>query len=91
MEPGFSQWCPVTGAWAQTDMQEAPSEHQKTLFHREVDGALAQAAQKGGGVSILGEIQKPPGHSAGQVALGGLEQRGWTRFLQRFPPTSAPL
>ena len=34
------------------------------------DGALAQAAQRGRGVSLLQDLQKSPGHGPGQPALG---------------------
>ena len=58
-------------SWAQTGTQEVPFEHQETLFHCEGDGALAQVAQGGCGVSILGDTQKPSGHGLGQQTLGG--------------------
>lgn len=32
--------------------------------------AMSQAAQKGGGVSLLGDLQKPRRHGGGQPALG---------------------
>ena len=57
--------------WGQTEAQEAPSEHQETFFHCEHDQALEQIAEGGCGVSICGDIQKPTGHSPGQLALGG--------------------
>ncbi|KAK4828652.1 hypothetical protein QYF61_000300 [Mycteria americana] len=65
--------------WAQTETQEVPSEHQEKLFYTEGYQALAQVALRGGGVSLLGEIQKPFGHGPGlQVALlewgGGLDK-----------------
>ena len=68
MEPGSAQWCPVAGPnWAQTGTQEVPSEHQETVSHCEGGRALAQVAQGGCGVSILGGIQKPSGH----LTVGG--------------------
>ena len=45
MEPGSFQWCPATGQEAQIETVEVPSEHQETLFHREGERALPQAAQ----------------------------------------------
>lgn len=56
---------------AQTETQEAPSEHQETCFHSEGDRALPQAAKEGCGVSIAGDTQKPYGCSPGQCALRG--------------------
>jgi len=44
------------GQWAQTEAQEALSEHEEELLHSEGDGALAQAAQEGRGLSS-GDIQ----------------------------------
>ncbi|KAK4823748.1 hypothetical protein QYF61_006017, partial [Mycteria americana] len=38
-------------------------------FHHEGDRALAQVALRGCGVSHLGDIQKPSGHSPGQPPL----------------------
>lgn len=49
------------------ETQEVLSEQQESLFHREGDPALAQVAQEGGGVSILGVIQRPSGHGPGQL------------------------
>ena len=48
------------GQRAQTEAQEVPSEH-------EGDGALAQAAQGGCGVSFSGDIPAPPGRGAVQL------------------------
>lgn len=56
--------------WAYTEIQDVPSEHDKTLFHCECDGALAQVAQVDHGAFILGDIQRLPGHSSGQLVVG---------------------
>ena len=47
-----------------------PSEHKEELLPSEGDGALAQAAQGGCGVSFSGDIPAPPGRGAVQPALG---------------------
>ena len=57
---------------AQTETREVPCERQETPFCCEGDQALAQVAQGGCGISILGGIQKLRGHSPGQPGLGGL-------------------
>ena len=49
--------------------QRKHSKHQETLFHCKGDQALAQVAERGCGISTLGDIQKLSGHSAGQPAL----------------------
>ena len=46
------------------------SEHEEELLHPEGDGALAQAAQGGCGVSFSGDIPAPPGRGAVQPAVG---------------------
>ena len=58
------------GQWAQTEAEEVPSEHEEELLHSEGDGALAQAAPGGCGVSFSGDIPDPPGRGAVQPALG---------------------
>ena len=57
------------GQWAQTEAQEVSSEHEEEL-HSQGDGALEQAAQGGGGVSLSGDIQDPPGQGSVQPAVG---------------------
>jgi len=56
------------GQWAQTEAEKVPAEHEEELLPSEGDGALAQAAQGGCGVSFSGDI--PPGRGAVQPALG---------------------
>jgi len=57
------------GQWAQTEAEEAPAEDEEELLPSEGDGALAQAAQGGSGVSS-GDIQDPPGQGPLQPAVG---------------------
>lgn len=73
MEPGFFQWCPVTGqkAVGPTETQESPSKHQETLVHCEGDQAQTQVAGRAGGVSIFEDIRKLSGYGHGQLGLGG--------------------
>jgi len=68
------------GQQAQTEAEEAPSEHEEELLPSEGDGALAQAAQGGCGVSFSGDIEDPPGQGPVQPALGdpASEGGGWT-------------
>jgi len=58
------------GQRAQTEAQEAPSEHEEELLPSEGDGALEQAAQGGCGFSFLRDIQNPPGQGPVQPAVG---------------------
>jgi len=58
------------GQWAQTGAEEVPSEHEEELLPSEGDGAPAQAAQGGCGVSFSGDIQDPPGQGPVQPAVG---------------------
>ena len=55
------------GQRAQTEAEEAPAEHEEERLPSEGDGALAQAAQGGCGVSFSGEIPDPPGRGAVQL------------------------
>jgi len=67
------------GQQAQTEAEEAPAEHKEELFHSEGDGALAQDAQGGCGVSFSGDIQDSPGHGAVHPAVGDpASAEGWT-------------
>ena len=50
--------------------QCVPSEHEEELLPSEGDGALAQAAQRGCGVSFSGDIPDLPGQGPVQPALG---------------------
>lgn len=70
MESGSFQ-CQDQRQQAQTATQGTPSEHQEMLFDCEDDQTLAQVAWGCCGVSIFGDIPKPPGHSLGQLCLGG--------------------
>jgi len=58
------------GQRAQTEAEETPSKHEEELLHSEGDGALAQAAQSGCGVSYSGGTQNPPGQGPVQPAVG---------------------
>lgn len=73
------QWCsvPEPEAMAPTEIQE----HQEKSFHCESDYTLAQVAQEGRGVFILGDFQKPSGHDPGQCSDPAWA-RGWTGVLQ---------
>jgi len=67
------------GQWAQTEAQEVPPEHEEELLPCEGDGALAQAAQGGCGVSFSGDTQTPHGRGSVQPALGDPAWAGgWT-------------
>jgi len=79
MGPSSFQWCPETGQRAQTEAEEVPAEPEEELLPSEGDGALAQAAQGGCGVSFSGDIQDLPGQGPVQPAVGDpASAGGWT-------------
>jgi len=67
---GDNEVLKVSGQRAQTEAEEAPAEHEEELLPSEGDGALAQVAQGGCGVSFSGDIQDLPGHGPVQPAVG---------------------
>ena len=68
------------GQWAQTEAQEVPSEHKEIILYFEDDRALAQAAQRGCGISYSGNVENPPGGVPVQPAVGDPALTGgWTR------------
>ena len=62
-------FCGFQRQWAQTEIQEIPFKNKKKLFYCGVDWRLEWAAQRGWGISILGDIQNLTGHSLEQPAL----------------------
>ena len=65
------------------------SEHEEELLPSEGDGALAQAAQGGCGVSFSGDIPDPPGQGPVQPALGDPASTGrldWVTHRGPFQP-----
>jgi len=75
--------------WAQTEAEEVLSEHEEELLPSEGDGALAQAAQGGCGVSFSGDIQDPPGQGPLRPAVGDPASAGgldWVIHRGPFQP-----
>ena len=74
-----AQW-QDNGQWAQTEVEDIPSEDEEELLPSESDGALEQVAQRGCEFSYYsGDIQEPLGRGPLQPALddpalaGGLD------------------
>jgi len=63
-----------------------PSEHEEELLPSEGDGALAQAAQGGCGVSFSGDIQDPPGQGPAQPAVGDPASAGGLDYMTHRGP-----
>jgi len=77
------------GQWAQTETEEVPAEQEEELLSSEGDGALAQAAQGGCGVSFSGDIPAPPGRGPVQPTLGDPASAGrldWVTHRGPFQP-----
>ena len=74
------------GQWAQTEAEEVLSEHEEELLPSEGDGAVAQVAQRGCGVSFSGDTQDLPGRGSVQPALGDpASAGGWTGWPTEVP------
>jgi len=78
------------GQRAQTEAEEAPAEHEEELLPSEGEGALAQAAQGGCGVSFSGDIQDPPGQGPVQCALGDPASAGGLDWVTHRGPFQPP-
>ena len=63
--------------WAQAEEEEAVWTPGNIFFYCEGDQALAQVSQRGCEVSIIGGVQKLPGHGPGKHALGCPPWVGW--------------
>ena len=87
-KPDSSQMCPETGQeeLAQIGIQEMMFKCKKNAFYCKDGQALAQVAQRGCGISVLGDTQNPTGCSAEQPALGDPALAGcWTRQSPEAP------
>lgn len=63
--------------------------HQEKFCYFEGDRIMVNIAQRVGGVTILGDLQQPPGHHPGQPVTGPLIIREVGQDdLQRFLSTS---
>jgi len=74
---------------AQTEAEEVPSEYEEEFLPSEGDGALAQAAQGGCGVSFSGDIPDLLGQGPLQPALGDPASAGgldWVTHRGPFQP-----
>lgn len=70
-------------------MQENPFKHQKNVIHCEGDQTLAQVAQRGCGVSVLGDTQMLTEHGPEHPAVLGPACSEVGADFQRSLPTSA--
>ena len=58
------------GQRAQTEAYAVPPEHEEDILDLEGEGALAQDARGGCGISFSGDIQEPPGQGPVHPAVG---------------------
>jgi len=70
-------------------LQDFPSEHEEELLPSEGDGALAQAAQGGCGVSFSGDIRDPPGQGPVQPTVGDPASAGGLDWVTHRGPFQA--
>jgi len=78
------------GQWAQTEAEEVPVIREEELLPSEGDGALAQAAQGGCGVSFSGDIQDPPGEGPVEPAVGDPASAGGLGWVTHRGPFQPP-
>ena len=82
--------CQARRPWAQPGTQEAPSEHQAALLCWAGGGALAQAAQRGCGVSSLGISRSRLDVALGSLLWVSLLGQGWEQLASRGPCQPQP-